>query len=156
MRKVTLQKATSLSRESLATWLELRVTCEIQPIKDSSNSSMCFSHDLFCGSSIASPVTKTTYSQILHQTLTHSPYIKSHKNTRKWFNRIPAQLYWMNHSTWTHRSKGKATRNLKVERKRAVPKYSCKSQLLYTNCNNKVNYNKKRMKKKGGNYTLPP
>ena len=25
-------------------------------------------------------VTKTSYSQILHQSLTHSPYIKSHKN----------------------------------------------------------------------------
>ena len=37
---------------------------------------------------VASIVTKTTSSQILHQTLTHSPYIKSHKNTRKWLNKI--------------------------------------------------------------------
>ena len=37
--------------------------------------------------SIVSQVAKTTSSQILHQTLTHSPYIKSHKSTRKWLNR---------------------------------------------------------------------
>ena len=38
--------------------------------------------------SIARQVKKITFSQILHQTLTHSFYIKSHKNTRKWLNRI--------------------------------------------------------------------
>ena len=38
--------------------------------------------------SIARQVEKITSSQILHQTLTHSFYIKSHKNTGKWLNRI--------------------------------------------------------------------
>ena len=33
--------------------------------------------------SIVSQVAKTTSSQILHQTLTHNPYIKSHKSTAK-------------------------------------------------------------------------
>ena len=38
--------------------------------------------------SVANQVVKTTSSQILHQTLTHNPYIKSHKNTGKWLKRI--------------------------------------------------------------------
>ena len=33
-------------------------------------------------------VAKTTYSKTLHQSLTHSPYIKSHKNIGKWLNKI--------------------------------------------------------------------
>ena len=37
--------------------------------------------------SVASQVVKTTSLQILHQTLTHSPYIKSHKNIGKWLNK---------------------------------------------------------------------
>ena len=38
--------------------------------------------------SVASPIMKTISSQIVHQTLTHSPYIKSYKNTGKWLNKI--------------------------------------------------------------------
>ena len=38
--------------------------------------------------SIVSQVVKTTSSQILHQTLTHNPYIKSHKSTAKWLEKI--------------------------------------------------------------------
>ena len=71
-------------RESLMTWPESRVTRENQPINDSSDFSMCFSCGLFHGSSVA----KTTSSQILHQILTHNPYIKSHKNIGKWLNKI--------------------------------------------------------------------
>jgi len=75
-------------RESLTTWPKSRVTRKNQPINDSSDFSMCFSRGLFHGSSVASPVTKTTSSQILHQILTHNPYIKSHKNIGKWLNKI--------------------------------------------------------------------
>ena len=84
MVKVTLQKAIGSGfRGSLATWLELRVSRENYLVKDSSNSSMCFSCGLFCGSSVESLVAKTTSSQIPYQTLTHNVYIKSHKNTGK-------------------------------------------------------------------------
>ena len=84
MVKVTLQKAIGSGFcGSLATWPESRVSRENYLVKDSSNSSMCFSRGLFRGSSVASLVAKTTSSQIPHQTLTHYVYIKSHKNTGK-------------------------------------------------------------------------
>ena len=55
MKKVTLQKATgSEFCRSLTAWPESRVTCEIQPVKDSSNFSMCFSLNLFCMSALTS------------------------------------------------------------------------------------------------------
>ena len=84
MRKVVLQKATgNRFHWSFTTWPKLRVTHEILPINDSLSSSMCFSRGLFCGLAVTSQVVKTTSSQILHQTLRHSLYIKSHKNMGK-------------------------------------------------------------------------
>ena len=58
--------------------------------------------------SVASPVVKTTSLQILYQTLTHSPYIKSHKNKGKSLNRITIKFDMELNPT---------------------KKYSCKSQL---------------------------
>ena len=38
-------------------------------------------------------VTNSSFSQNLHQALTHNSYIKSHKNTGKWLNRITIKFY---------------------------------------------------------------
>ena len=49
------KKATgSEFRRSLATWLKSRVNRKIQHVMDSSNSSMCFTCGLLCGSAIVS------------------------------------------------------------------------------------------------------
>ena len=87
MGKVTLQKPTgSEFRGLLMNWPKSQVTHEIQAIND-----FKFHHVLLTWlvlqvssrESIARQVEKITSSQILHQTLTHSFYIKSHKNTGK-------------------------------------------------------------------------
>ena len=68
-------------------WLLSReVTREIHSNKDSSNSSMCFSRGLLWVAT-REIVVNSSSSQNLHQALTHSPYIKSHKSTRKWLNK---------------------------------------------------------------------
>ena len=75
---------------SLARWPESQMTCEIQPSKDSSNSSICFSRGLFAGWyswDSHELVVNSSSSQNLHQTFTHNFYIKSYKNTGKWLNR---------------------------------------------------------------------
>ena len=108
MGKVTFQKATSNGfHRSLATWPESWVTRKIQPVKNSSNSNICFSRGLFHGSSVASLIAKTTSSQILYQTLTHSPYIKSHKNSGKWLNRITIKFHMKLKPTKKHSCKSK-------------------------------------------------
>jgi len=54
MGKVKLKKQLdSEFRGSFVTWPELRVTREILPVMDSSNSSMCFSRGLFHKSAVA-------------------------------------------------------------------------------------------------------
>ena len=73
-------------RGSLATWPELRMTHKIQLGKDSSNSSMCFSHGLFMSWHLQASrelVVNSSSSQNLHQSLTHNPYIIFHKNIGK-------------------------------------------------------------------------
>ena len=69
----------------------LGLSHEIQLGKDSSNSSMCFTRGLFVGwhsQASCELIVNSSSLQNLQQSFTHSPYIKSDKNTGKWLNRI--------------------------------------------------------------------
>ena len=77
MGKVTLQKAINSGFcGSFAIWPESRVTRKNQPVNDLQIPT-CASHvacfAVISHESVASPIAKTTSSQILCQTLTHSP-----------------------------------------------------------------------------------
>ena len=92
MGKVTLKKQQAvsfaghswlgLSRESLA---KSSLSWTLQILACASHMACFLGQQLWVS---REQVVKSTSSQILHQTLTHIPYIKSHKNTGKWLNRI--------------------------------------------------------------------
>ena len=66
--------------------LSREVTREIQPGKNCSDSSICFSRDLLRvvhPRVNRKPVANFTFFTNFHQTLTLNPYIKSNKNTGK-------------------------------------------------------------------------
>ena len=76
-KRHTKKKSSRESHGSLATWPESRMTREIQPIKNFSNSSMCFSHDLFRRLALASqsqnPHLHKIFTKFSHRTLTLNP-----------------------------------------------------------------------------------
>ena len=88
-----------LSRESL---LKTSLLMTLQ-IPTCASHVACFA--VISCKSVASPIAKTTSSQILYQTFTHSPYIKSHKNSGKWLNRITIKFHMKLKPTKKHSCK---------------------------------------------------